>query len=44
MKFKKIFIVGQTRIEFNFFPIKSADEKIVTGINDTRDEENQNRI
>ena len=41
MKFKKIFIVGQTRIEFNFFPIKSADEKIVTGINDTRDEDEE---
>ena len=28
MKFKKIFIVGHTRLEFNFFPIKEADEKI----------------
>ena len=41
MKFKKIFIVGKTRIEFNFFPIKSADEKIVTGPSDPRDEEEE---
>ena len=32
MKFKKIFIVGKTRLEFNFFPIKAAEEKIMTGL------------
>ena len=39
MKFKKIFIVGKSRFEFNFFPIKSAEEKTVTGVNDERDKE-----
>ena len=41
MKFKKIFIVGKTRLEFNFFPIKSAEEKIMTGLNDARDEDEE---
>ena len=41
MKFKKIFIVGKSRFEFNFFPIKSAEEKTVTGVNDTRDEDDE---
>ena len=41
MKFKKIFIVGKSRIEFNFFPIKSAEEKEMTGLNDTRDEDEE---
>ena len=41
MKFKKIFIVGKTRLEFNFFPIKSAVEKIMTGLNDARDEDEE---
>mgnify|MGYP002626838342 FL=1 len=41
MKFKKIFIVGKSRLEFNFFPIKSADEKIMTGLNDARDEDEE---
>ena len=41
MKFKKIFIVGKCRLEFNFFPIKSAEEKIMTGLNDLRDEEEE---
>ena len=41
MKFKKIFIVGKSRIEFNFFPIKSAEEKTITGLNDTRDEDEE---
>ena len=41
MKFKKIFIVGKTRLEFNFFPLKSAEEKIMTGLNDARDEDEE---
>ena len=41
MKFKKVFIVGRTRMEFNFFPIKSAEEKEMTGLNDTREEEEE---
>ena len=41
MKFKKIFIVGKSRLEFNFFPIKSADEKKMTELNDARDEEEE---
>jgi hypothetical protein len=41
MKFKKIFIVGKSRLEFNFFPIKSAEEKSMTGPNDMREEEEE---
>ena len=41
MKFKKIFIVGKCRLEFNFFPIKTPDEKIMTGINDIREEDEE---
>ena len=41
MKFKKIFIVGKLRMEFNFFPIKSAEEKIMTGLNETREEDEE---
>ena len=41
MKFKKIFIVGNTRLEFNFFPIKSADEKIVTGTTENKDDDEE---
>ena len=41
MKFKKIFIVGHTRLEFNFFPIKSADEKIVTGIIENKEDDEE---
>ena len=41
MKFKKIFIVGKTRLEFNFFPIKSAEEKNMTGLNDAREDEEE---
>ena len=41
MKFKKIFIVGNTRLEFNFFPIKSADEKIVTGMTENKEDEEE---
>ena len=39
MKFKKIFIVVKSRLEFNFFPIKSAEEKSMTGPNDMSEEE-----
>ena len=39
MKFKKIFIVGKTRMEFNFFPIKTAEEKDKTELNDNREED-----
>ena len=38
MKFKKIFIVGHTHLEFNFFPIKEAEEKIVTGVTENKEE------
>ena len=38
MQFKKMFIVGHTRLEFNFFPIKSAEEKIVTGVTDNKED------
>ena len=38
MKFKKIFIVGHSRMEFNFFPIRSADEKIVTGVAENKED------
>ena len=41
MKFKKIFIVGHTRLEFNFFPIKSADEKTVTGITENKEDDEE---
>lgn len=41
MKFKKIFIVGKTRLEFNFFPIKAAEEKIMTGLSETREEDEE---
>ena len=41
MKFKKIFIVGHTRLEFNFFPIKSADEKVVTGITENKEDDEE---
>ena len=41
MKFKKIFLVGKSRFEFNFFPIKSADEKNMKELNDARDEEEE---
>ena len=41
MKFKKIFIVGHTRLEFNFFPIKSADEKVITGINENKEDDEE---
>ena len=41
MKFKKIYIVGKLRMEFNFFPIKSAEEKIMTGLNETREDEEE---
>ena len=38
MQFKKMFIVGHTRLEFNFFPIKSAEEKIVTGVTENKED------
>ena len=41
MKFKKIFIVGKIRLEFNFFPIKAAEEKVMTGLNETREEDEE---
>ena len=41
MKFKKIFIVGHTRLEFNFFPIKSADEKTVTGVIESKEDDEE---
>ena len=41
MKFKKIFIVGHTKLEFNFFPIKSADEKTVTGVTENKEEDEE---
>ena len=41
MKFKKIFIVGHTRLEFNFFPIKSADEKVVTGVTENKEDDEE---
>ena len=41
MKFKKIFIVGHTRLEFNFFPIKSADEKTVTGVIENKEDDEE---
>ena len=44
MKFKKIFIVGHKRLEFNFFPIKSADEKIVTGVTDNKDDDEEIKL
>ena len=44
MKFKKIFIVGHTRLEFNFFPIKSADEKIVTGVTENKDDDEEIKL
>ena len=37
MKFKKIFRVGNTRLEFNFFPIKSAEEKVITGMTENKE-------
>ena len=39
MKFKKIFIVGKDRLEFNFFPIKAAEEKTAPPVSDKEEEE-----
>ena len=39
MKFKKVFIVGRARMEFNFFPIKSAEEKTMADLNEVREED-----
>ena len=44
MQFKKMFIVGHTRLEFNFFPIKSAEEKIVTGVTENKEESEEIKI
>ncbi len=41
MKFKKIFIVGHTKLEFNFFPIKSADEKTITGVAENKEDDEE---
>ena len=39
MKFKKIFIVGKDRLEFNFFPIKAAEEKTAPPVSEKEEEE-----
>lgn len=44
MKFKKVFIVGHTRLELNFFPIESPEEKIVTGVTENKDEEDEIKV
>ena len=44
MQFKKMFIVGHTRLEFNFFPIKSAEEKIVTGGTENKEDSEEIKI
>ena len=41
MKFKKIFIVGKSRLEFNFFPIKPAEEKSMSDLNELREEDEE---
>ena len=41
MKFKKIFIVDSTKLEFNFFPIKPPEEKMISNANDNKDEEDE---
>ena len=44
MKFKKIYIVGHKRLEFNFFPIISAEEKDVSPVGDYREESEDLRV
>ena len=44
MKFKKVFIVGKSRLEFNFFPIKSAEEKTAPSVNENKEEEEEIRF
>ena len=44
MKFKKIFIVEHTKLEFHFFPIKAADAKIVTGVTENKDEDEEIKL
>ena len=43
MKFKKVFIVEKVRLEFNFFPIDSAEEKIITNVTEIKEEEDETK-